>query len=181
VANQCTRSFKLPRLKPLCRNKTTQIGLGLACTVTILTAIVVVLLKSGWSSSAPANKVSDPSVVIGTFTTLYGLFIAAFGVLVGFLAKKGRHTGCREVLRVAAIALLAGATILDLFRVVDATNDLLTAATSGMSYRDLAGTVFSFKIYFSVNMLVVAFSIAVACLLPGPPEVSRGSQAGKDT
>jgi hypothetical protein len=165
VANPSTRSSKPPRA-----HKTTKKGLLLAFIVAAITTVVVVLLKLEWTSSAPTNRVSDPSVVIGTFITLYGLFIGAFGVLIGFVVKKSRGTDFREVLRVAAIALLAGAALVDLLRVLDSTNDLFTAATYGLSYRALADTVRDFKIYFFVNMLVVTFSIVVACLLPGSPE-----------
>jgi hypothetical protein len=164
VADSSTSSLKLRQ-----PNEATQKGLLLAFAVAVVTAIVVVLLKFEWASSAPTNKVSDPSVVIGTFITLYGLFIGAFGVLVGFVVKK-RGTDLLEVLRVAAIALLAGAALMDLLRVLDSTNDLYTAATSGLSYRALADTVRDFKIYFFVNMLVATFSIVVACVLPGSPE-----------
>ena len=165
MAEPSTRSTELPQ-----PNKATQKGLLLAIVIAGVTAIVVVLLKYNWTSSAPTNQVSDPSIVIGTFITLYGLFIGAFGVLVGFVVKKKRGTDFLEVLRVAAIALLAGASILDLLRVLDSTNDLFTAATSGLSYRALADTVRDFKIYFFVNMAVAAFSIVVACLLPSSPE-----------
>lgn len=124
-------------------NKATKKGLLLAIEVAAVTAIVVVLLKYNWTSSASANQVSDPSIVIGTFITLYGLFIGAFGVLVGFVVKKKRGADVLEVLRVAAIAFLAGASILDLLRVLDSTNDLFMAATSGLSYRALADSKYS--------------------------------------
>src|SRR2546430_515443 len=67
MAEPSTRSFKLPQ-----PNKATQKGLLLAIVVAVVTAIVVVLLKYNWTSSAPTNQVSDPSIVIGTFITLYG-------------------------------------------------------------------------------------------------------------
>jgi hypothetical protein len=165
LADPSTRSIKLPRPA-----RSTKIGLLIAVGFAVVSAIVVVVLKVEWTSSAPTNKVSDPSVVIGTFITLYGLFIGAFGVLVGFVANKGHGTDLMEVLRVAAIALLAGGALMDLLRVLDSTNDLFTAATSGLSYRALADTVRDFRIYFFVNMLVATFGIAVASLLPGSPD-----------
>jgi hypothetical protein len=103
MAEPSTRSSELPQ-----PNKATQKGLLLAIVVAVVTAIVVVLLKYNWTSSAPTNQVSDPSIVIGTFITLYGLFIGAFGVLVGFIVKKKRGTDFLEVLRVAAIASWLG-------------------------------------------------------------------------
>jgi len=108
---------------------------------------------------------SDPSVVIGTFITLYTVFIGGFGVLAGFLVKRGQAEGWLEVLRVMAIALLVAATGLDLWRVLNSTGDLFTTATSGLSYRTLNDTVYDFKVYFVINVSVVAVSIGVASWL----------------
>ena len=86
----------------------------------------------------------DPSVVIGTFITLYGLFIGGFGVLVAFIAKRGRKKESLEILeilKVMAIALLVEATGLDLWRILNSTGDLFTAATSELSYHVLNDTV----------------------------------------
>ncbi len=150
--------------------RSTRQGIILAVVLAVLATIAIVEWKFSWTNPAPLNKVSDPSVVIGTFITLYGLFIGAFGVLVGFVARKSQCTDRLQALRVAAIALLAGAALMDLFRVLDSTNDLFIAATAGLSYRALADTVHDYKIYFFVNVLIAMFSTAVACMLPGPSD-----------
>jgi hypothetical protein len=101
--------------------------------------------------------------VITTFITLYGLFIGGFGVLTGFVAKKDVNE--REYMRAwkaAAITFLILGAAMDLWRVLDSTGDLFTAATSGLKYPYLKDDITDFRIYFSINVFVVIVSIMFA-------------------
>lgn len=148
------------------------LGILGAVVVALAGFAIVVFLKSAWRNPAPMGKKLDPSVVIGTFITLYGFFIAGFGVLVGFIAKRGKKQGRWEFLRVMTIALLVEGAGLDLWRVLNSTGDLSTAATSsGPSYRAFNDAIYDFKVYFFINIFVVAFSIATVSLLSAEPLV----------
>src|SRR5262249_52293276 len=115
--------------------------------------------------------VSDPSVVVGTFVTLYGLFIGGFGVLITFIAKKSNPDGrLLDALKAAAVVLLAAAALFDVWRVWDASNDLYKAATHAFSYPALRDDVKDFRIYLILNLIVVIFGIFVATLLPSSAE-----------
>jgi hypothetical protein len=145
-------------------------GISAAIGVIILVTCVVllfklVLFKHVWPNSASTHEAPAASVVIGTFITLYGLFIGGFGGLAGFVAKRGAAKGCLEIRRVMAVTFLIAGTLLDLLRVLDSAGDLFTAATSGLSYRALNDIVHDFQIYFAINVFVAAFSIWVACQL----------------
>lgn len=133
-------------------------------------AVLGVWLVKSYLLSYPASAriVPDPSAVIGTFVTLYGLLIGGFGVLAGFLVAKNVKGKPRpwEALKSSALTLLAAAAIADLILVLYAANDLFTAATHGMSYPALHDNVIDFQIYFSLNLLVGGFSIVVSSLLP---------------
>ncbi len=65
------------------------LGILGALGVAVVAAAIVVPLKVGWRNSAPTrattSKMSDPSVVIGTFITLYTVFIGGFGSSPVFL------------------------------------------------------------------------------------------------
>jgi xanthine/uracil permease len=154
--------------------RTTRWGILLAFAVALLVAgcvlfVKLVLFKHVWQNLASKQRISDPSVVIGTFITLYGLFIAVFGIVIGIVTKRRCEKERWEILRVAAIALLAMALLMDLWRVLDSTTDLFTSATSGLSYRALKDDIKDFEIYFFINVAVVIFNIA-ASVLPGPAE-----------
>jgi uncharacterized membrane protein YedE/YeeE len=138
----------------------------------ILGALVVAgligLAVWSWKPRYPASAriVPDPSALIGTFVTLYGLFIGAFGALVGFLATKSTEKRMLEAFRYSAITFLAVATIVDFARVWDASNDLFRAATHGLSYSGLHDDVVDFQIYFGLNLAVGVFGLVVLSLLP---------------
>src|SRR5262249_52967011 len=71
----------------------------------------------------------------------------------------------RESLRAwkaAAITFLVLGVLMDLWRVLDSTGDLFSAATSGLKYSNLKDDITDFRIYFSINVFVVIFSIGVA-------------------
>jgi hypothetical protein len=147
-------------------------GLAAAGAVAVVTAGVLVLWTGLWTNRASGTKVPDPSVVIGTFITLYVLFLGAFGTLVGFITGRSVSMGFKTM----AIALIVLAALTDLWRVEDSTGDLYRAATNGLSYRQLSDDVHDFKQYFFVNAFVVAAAIAVACW----PGSLRPRPAGTD-
>lgn len=134
----------------------------------LVVAGLIGLAVWSWKPRYPASVriIPDPSALIGTFVTLYGLFIGAFGVLVGFLATKSTEKRPLEAFRYSAITFLAVATILDLFRVWDASNDLFRAATHGLSYSALHDDVIDFQIYFGLNLAVGVFGLVALSLLP---------------
>jgi hypothetical protein len=101
--------------------------------------------------------------VITTFITLYGLFIGGFGVLVSFVVKKKvKKVECLTGWRAAAIIFLILAAGVDLWRVLDSTNDLFRATAHGLDYRHVKDDIIDFTIYFFINVFVVVFSIVVA-------------------
>ncbi len=133
-----------------------------------LTALVVWLVKPSYPRSSTLIK--DPSAVIGTFVTVYGLLIGAFGVLAGFLVSKKVQKPSRwAALKSFALTLLAAATIADLVLVLNAANDLFTAAAHGLTYAALHDTATDFQIYFGLNILAGGVSLVIAALLAGLP------------
>lgn len=159
-------------------------GIAMAFAVAVLAGLLVWLFKARLAHPAvihpvPRQRTSDPSVVIGTFITLYGLFLGGFGALTGFVVKEGNKKGGRFVFwRAAAITLLALAAVTDLLRVRDATGDLSTAATYGLSHGALKDDISDFQIYFFLNIAVIIFGIVVACLPSGEPQPEGGARAG---
>jgi len=155
-------------------------GIVGAAGIIALAALLVWLFKPSPAhpaSTYPASTTSDPSVVIGTFITLYGLFLAGFGALASFVVKEGNKKKGRFVaLRAAAITFLVAATLTDLLRVRDATSDLSTAATYGLSHQALNDDIIDFQIYFFLNIAVIIFGIVVACLPSGEQEPESGGQ-----
>jgi hypothetical protein len=127
----------------------------------------VVGWKFLWKNSAPGVRASDPSVVISTFITIYVLFLTGFGVLIGLITAK---KDAREVWKPVAIAFLIVATAMDLWRMLDSTNDLYNAATSGLSYHALHDTIHDFFAYFVLNVFVIAVAVLAVCLPPRPPK-----------
>ena len=149
-------------------------GIVGALVAIALTWVVVMRIKPHTAYPAHPRIVPDPSVVIGTFVTLYGLFIGGFGVLITFVAKKSnKKKRLLEALKAAAIVLLAAAALFDVWRVWDASNDLYKAATHGFSYPALRDDVKDFRIYLILNLIVVIFGIFVAALLPSSAESSQ--------
>jgi H+/Cl- antiporter ClcA len=138
-------------------------GVLAACVFAVLVAIGVKIWKPIAPPAASGPKTSSPTVVITTFITLYGLFIGGFGVLTGFVARKDIEQ--RESLKAwkaAAITFLILGALTDLWRVLDSTGDLFRAATSGLHVPALKDDINDFRIYFSINVFVVIFSIGVA-------------------
>jgi hypothetical protein len=140
----------------------------------ITTLVVYGSTKWWWHNGAAKSTVSDPQVLVATFITLYGLFIAGFGALATFVTR-GRY---RRVWQVLAVALLIGATALDLYRVLDSTYDLYYAATSGLTNHALNDDTHDFIVYFCVNVGVFAIAVIAACLPYKDPTTVRGEFNG---
>jgi hypothetical protein len=121
--------------------------------------------KHFWHNSASAKLSFDPGIVISTFITLYGFFLTGFGVLVGLLVTK---KDSREIWKPVAIVFLIEGTLIDLWRVLNSTNDLYKAATHGLNYYALHDTIHDFFAYFVLNVFVVIFAVLATCLPPGP-------------
>jgi hypothetical protein len=157
-------------------------GCVAALVLVVLTAALVRLLKTSYPRSS--KLVNDPSALIGTFVTLYGLLIGAFGVLAGFLvSKKVRKPSIWAALKSFALTLLAAATVADLVLVLNAANDLYTATTHGLSYPTLHDTDTDFQIYFSLNLLAGGASVVIAALLAGSdtgPQVASADDDHQD-
>jgi len=155
-------------------------GIVVAFGVVVVIALLVWLFKPRLAHPPsihppPTQKTPDASVVIGTFITLYGLFIGGFAALAGFVAKEGiKKKGRFVAWRAAAITFLAAATLTDLFRMLDATGDLSIAATDGLTYQALKDDINDFQIYFILNVAVIIFGIVVACLPSGEPDPKGG-------
>jgi hypothetical protein len=134
----------------------------------IVLGVVVGVLVWKFKPIAPPYTTSkgpplDPTAVITTFITLYGLFIGGFGVLIGFVAqKKVKKIEWLTAWRAAAISFLIVGVGMDLWRVLDSTNDLFIAATHGLDYPHLKDDITDFTIYFFINVFVIMFSIGVA-------------------
>src|SRR5262249_49996095 len=168
AVKQNSGSAKVGEIRRILRSTTFK-GILWVVAAVVVAAVLLKWLKPHPTYPATAASVPGASIVIGTFITLYGLFLGGFGVLASFVGKKGvMKARSLEILRVAAIGVLVAGAFVDLWRVIDSTNDLFTAATSGLNYSHLHDDVIDFQIYFGINVVVVAFSIWAACWLPGP-------------
>jgi hypothetical protein len=138
-------------------------GFLAAIFIALLTVVLIWKFKPHAPPYTKPKNPLDPTAVITTFITLYGLFIAGFGVLIGFVVKKKvKGTERLTAWRIAAIWLLILGFGMDLWRVYDSTNDLFIAAASGLDYQHLKDDINDFRIYFFVNIFVIMFSIGVA-------------------
>jgi hypothetical protein len=142
---------------------------GLWPTVTAILIVRVVwcvlyLLK--WSSqhnndSSKTTIAADASTLIGMFITLYALFLGGFAALAPFVTKGDTP----RFWKILAVELLIGASLLDLWRILDSTaNDLYTSGIVGLTNYQVRDNVDDFTHYFSVNVAVIAFAIVVSCL-----------------
>jgi hypothetical protein len=147
------------------RTRATRVGSIWVFAVTVIGIGWAIGWKFFWHNPAPAQKTFDPSIVISTFITLYGLFLTGFGILVGLLTAK---KDARRIWKPVAIVFLIGGALIDLWRVLDSTNDLYKAATHGLTYHALYDTVHDFFAYFVLNVFVVIFAVLATCLPPGP-------------
>jgi len=112
-----------------------------------------------WTNHGSKKYGPDGSVLISTFITLYGLFFGGFGVLAGFVRKAPYIR-----LRVIAILFMVEATIVDLFRVVNSTEDFYNTTIRKLTFFQLHDDMHDFLVYFFLNLGVSAFVLMVACL-----------------
>ena len=102
----------------------------------------------------------DASVLLSTFITVYGVFIAAYGVLTGFaIAMSDRAT-----LRLFTLIVLVEATLFDLYRIFNTTNDLYTNVIGKLTVFDLHDDVHDFIGYFALNAAVTALTLVIAAM-----------------
>src|SRR5664279_6616756 len=134
-----------------------------------VTAIVIagvvwfVLDRLRWLSQAN-NKASttaiaaDASTLIGMFITLYALFLGGLAALVPFVTKEDKP----RFGKILAIWLLIGACFLDLWRILDSTDDLYKSGIVGLTDYQVRDNVDDFTHYFIVNVAVIALAILVS-------------------
>jgi hypothetical protein len=69
------------------------IGLGWAAVISLIAVCAVWRYKTVWTNGASTKQVlSQASVMIGTFITLYTVFIGGFGALAAFVTKARGHS-----------------------------------------------------------------------------------------
>jgi hypothetical protein len=124
-------------------------------------AAVVIWLKFSWVNHGLKLPGPDGSVLMSTFITLYGLFLGGFGVLGGFI-RKASHLQ----IKVMAITFLVEATVLDLLRVLNSTQDLYDTTVGKLTFFQLHDDMHDFLIYFSLNVAVSAFALVAAVWPP---------------
>jgi hypothetical protein len=141
-------------------------GVLAAIFIGLLTVVLIWRFKPHAPPYTKPKQPLDPTAVITTFITLYGLFIGGFGVLIGFVVKKKVKKPERlTAWRIAAIWLLILGFLMDLWRVYDSTSDLFIATASGLDYLHLKDDINDFRIYFSSISLSLR---SVLGLLSGP-------------
>jgi hypothetical protein len=114
----------------------------------------------------------DASVLIATFITLYSAFIAGFLVLASFVVSRKRHLRLRFI----AVWFLVAATAVDLWRVLNAANDLYHNLVGSHTKHALLDYLHDFRIYFVLNIFITAFVIVVA--VQGGNRASQPTTAG---
>jgi hypothetical protein len=113
-------------------------------------------------SSWKTQVVPDASTLVSMFITLYALFLGGFAGLVGFVIKESPRR--YRFWKVLAVWLLFGATLVDLWRILDATGDLYRSGIDGLKENQVRDDIADFTWFFFVNVAVIAFAIATACL-----------------
>ena len=76
-------------------------------------------------------------------------------------------------MKIIAVELIIGATLVDLWRIMDSTGDLFTSSNGGLTIHQMRDDINDFRLYFAINVLVVMFAIVAACLRDRPA-VPRG-------
>lgn len=133
-----------------------------AVVISATTEGVVILGKHLWTNDASQAPGPDGSGLIGTFITIYALFLGAFGGLTGLVVKSSH-----DRLRRLALTFMVEAVVLDLFRISNSTEDLYRTTVGKLSYFELNDNMHDFKIYFLVNFGVSAFALVAAALPEG--------------
>lgn len=134
-------------------------GIGWAVGISVGAGGLIAWARYGWTNNGLQRPGPDGSVLIGTFITLYGLFLGGFGVLAGFASKISSIK-----LRVIAVFLIIGASLLDLVRVLNSTEDLYRTTIRKLTFYQLHDNMHDFIIYFVVNVAVSVFALAATCL-----------------
>ena len=156
---------------------------GLWPTVaTVLIASIVAIAYGrfrGWSlhhnSSSQETIAPDASTLISMFITLYALFLGGFAGLAGFVVKE---TSPRFLSwTIFAVELLIGATLVDLWRILDSMRDLYTSGIQGLSAYSVRDDIDGFTWFFFMNALVVAFAIVTACLRSRSPRLPHSASS----
>jgi urease gamma subunit len=114
-----------------------------------------------WQNDAPKTAAADAGILISTFITIYTVFIAGFATLANFVLKRGPRTW-----RIVAVEFMIVASIVNLARVGNSINDLYDAGVHGLTAFQVKDDAHDFFRYFFMNVVVVAFAVAVACWLP---------------
>jgi hypothetical protein len=133
--------------------------LTLAITGVVL-GIKFILDRTNEATAADAKVLirPDASVLSGTFITLYTAFIAGFLALANFVATKKRHLKLRFI----AVWFLVAATGVDLWRVINAANDIYETLVGRHTRADLLDDLHDFWIYVILNVVIAAFVVIVA-------------------
>ncbi len=131
-----------------------------AVVATIVAVAVIEIYKYVWINRAPEKVSPDASVLLSTFITVYGVFITAFGVLTGFVIDMSE----RATLRLFALILLVEATLFDLYRIFNTTNDLYTNVIGKLTVFDLHDDVHDFIGYFALNAAVTVPILVIAAM-----------------
>jgi hypothetical protein len=127
---------------------------------TVAAVAVMETYKYVWTNQAPARVSPDASVLLSTFITVYGVFIAAYGVLTGFAIAMSE----RATLRLFTLIVLVEATLFDLYRIFNTTNDLYTNVIGKLTVFDLHDDVHDFIGYFALNAAVTALTLVIAAM-----------------
>jgi hypothetical protein len=153
--------------------KAARLGLRWAVLLTLAIAGVVAGITGILSVTNTAKGTApDASVLIGTFITLYTAFIAGFLALANFVATKKRHLRLRFI----AVWFLIAATAADLWRVINAANDLYRNLVGPHKKHDLLDDLHDFWIYFVLNVVIAAFVVIVA--IQGEDRPNQSAPAG---
>ena len=138
-----------------------RIGLLWDLVISLIVFCALWRWKTVWTNGASAKQVlPQASVMIGTFITLYTVFIGGFGALASFVTKARGHSIAQAI----AVVLLIEVAALDLFQVLNSTNDLYATVTTGLTSYQLNDDVHDFRVYFSLNLVVATVAVLVACL-----------------
>ncbi len=137
-------------------------GMLAAAVLTVPIGLGLFAWRALWVNTASETAVAQASVVIGTFVTLYNLFLGGFAGLAGFVATS-RAAPAAKVFGLTLILEVVG---VDLLRIWDSTMDLFADATTGLTYFKLNDDVHDFFLYFLVNVVAATTGIVVACSRP---------------
>jgi hypothetical protein len=134
-----------------------------AVSIVVVVGVVTWLVRDAYrhdNHSSTIKIAQDAGTLVGTFITLYTLFLGGFAGLAGIVVTGGARPRAKTV----AVVLIIAATLVDFWRIVDATGDLFTSSNRGLTAHDVRDIANDFRIFFVINAAVVVFGILVACL-----------------